>query len=259
MLTALLGRGVLLDIPRLRGMDGLEPGEAVAPEELDAAEKAQGVRLSKGDIFAFRTGHHRRRLELGPWNNGYDGEGKAGLHASVMPWLHERQVSAFFPDGDGETVPSNVDGIICEFMLFRSWLWEWFAQTVYSLRSWSRFVKQKAAGISWSWRRPCGYREGLGPCLIRLRFFEGFSESASGVAEKLKERRSWKSLWACLVFFAFRHPDLYKTEANHVQCDLHLRQPTWMTVCRGKVMSAGVNQDRRLFNPDCLEPRQTPS
>ncbi len=108
----IVGRGVLLDIPRLRGIKWLEPGEAVTPEELDAAEKAQGVRLSKGDIFAFRTGHHRRRLELGPWNNGYDGEGKAGLHASVMPWLHERQVSAFFPDGDGETVPSNVDGII---------------------------------------------------------------------------------------------------------------------------------------------------
>ena len=81
-------RRQVADIPRLRGVKWLEPGEAVTTEELEAAEKAERVRLGKGDIFVFRTGHHRRRLELGPWNNGYDGEGKAGLHASVMPWLH---------------------------------------------------------------------------------------------------------------------------------------------------------------------------
>jgi kynurenine formamidase len=108
----IVGRGVLLDIPRLLGVKWLEPGEAVTREELEAAEKAQGVRLGEGDIFLFRTGHHRRRLELGPWNNGYDGEGKAGLHATTMLMLHERKVAAFLPDGDGETVPSNVEGII---------------------------------------------------------------------------------------------------------------------------------------------------
>lgn len=107
----LVGRGVLLDIPRLRGVKWLEPGEAVSTAELEAAEKAQGVRLSEGDIFVFRTGHHRRRLELGPWNNGYDGEGKAGLHVETIRMLHERKVAAFFPDGDGETVPSNVEGL----------------------------------------------------------------------------------------------------------------------------------------------------
>ncbi len=107
----IVGRGVLLDIPRLRGVKWLEPGEAVTREELEAAEKAQGVRLGEGDIFVFRTGHHRRRLELGPWNNGYDGEGKAGLHSNVMLMLHERKVAVFLPDGDGDTVPSNVEGV----------------------------------------------------------------------------------------------------------------------------------------------------
>lgn len=28
-----------------------------------------------------------------------------------MTLLHERKVAAFFPDGDGDTVPSNVEGI----------------------------------------------------------------------------------------------------------------------------------------------------
>jgi kynurenine formamidase len=107
-----VGRGVLLDIPRLRGVPWLEPGTAVSRAELEAAEQAEGVHLDEGDLFVFRTGHHYRRLELGPWDNGYSGEGKAGLHVDVIPLLHERHVAGFLPDGDGETVPSTVDGIL---------------------------------------------------------------------------------------------------------------------------------------------------
>ncbi len=107
----IIGRGVLLDIPRLRGVKWLEPGEAVTREELEVAEKAENVRLGEGDIFVFRTGHHRRRLELGSWNNGYNGEGKAGLDPHAILMLHERKVAAFLPDGDGETVPSKVEGV----------------------------------------------------------------------------------------------------------------------------------------------------
>ena len=106
-----VGRGVLLDIPRLRGVPWLEPGTAVTRAELEEAERSQGVSLGPGDLFVFRTGHHRRRLELGPWDNGYTGEGKAGLHVDAMPLLHERQIAGFLPDGDGETVPGTVDGI----------------------------------------------------------------------------------------------------------------------------------------------------
>jgi len=43
----IIGRGVLLDIPRLRGLKWLEPGEAVTRDELEAAEKTQGVRSEK--------------------------------------------------------------------------------------------------------------------------------------------------------------------------------------------------------------------
>jgi kynurenine formamidase len=107
----LVGRGVLLDLPRFRGDRWLEPGEAVTRAELEACEEAQGVRLEEGDIFVYRTGHHRRRLELGPWDNGPDGEGKAGLHVDTVPWMHERGIAAFLPDGDGEAIPSTVEGI----------------------------------------------------------------------------------------------------------------------------------------------------
>jgi kynurenine formamidase len=107
----IVGRGVLLDIPRFRKVKWLELGEAVTAQEIEAVERFQGVRLGEGDIFLFRTGHHRRRLELGSWNNGCDGEGQAGLHVNAMVLLHERKVAAFLPDGDGETVPSNVEGV----------------------------------------------------------------------------------------------------------------------------------------------------
>ncbi len=109
--TGLVGRGVLFDIPRFRGVEWLEPGEAVSREELEAYEAAMGIEMREGDIFVFRTGHHRRRLALGAWDNSSAGEGKAGLHVDTVPWMHERRISAFLPDGDGEAVPSSVDGI----------------------------------------------------------------------------------------------------------------------------------------------------
>jgi kynurenine formamidase len=106
-----VGRGVLLDIPRLRGVSWLEPGTAVSRAELEAAEESEGLRLGEGDLFVFRTGHHRRRSELGPWDNGYSGEGKAGLHVHAISLLHERHMAGFLPDGDGEAIPSTVEGI----------------------------------------------------------------------------------------------------------------------------------------------------
>jgi kynurenine formamidase len=109
----IVGRGVLLDIPRLRGVDWLEPGEAVTRGELEACVEAEGVALGEGDFLVLRTGHHARRLALGAWDNGPPplGEGKAGLHVDAIPWMHELGIAAFLPDGDGETVPSVVDGI----------------------------------------------------------------------------------------------------------------------------------------------------
>lgn len=109
--NGIVGRGVLLDAARYRGVQWLEPGEAVERAELEAIEKAEGVQLGEGDILVFRTGHHARRRALGPWRNDPppEGEGKAGLAVDAIPWMHERRIAAFLPDGDGETVPSNVE------------------------------------------------------------------------------------------------------------------------------------------------------
>lgn len=107
----IVGRGVLIDIPRLKGVPWLEPGQAVTREDIEAAEAAQGVRLGEGDIMVFRTGHHRRRLKLGAWDVGYTGQGRAGLDPYSLTLLQERRVAVFLPDGDGEVVPGPMQEI----------------------------------------------------------------------------------------------------------------------------------------------------
>jgi kynurenine formamidase len=107
----IVGRGVMIDAARYRGVKWLEPGEIVTREEVEAIEQAEGVRLGEGDLMVFRTGHHRRRLELGAWDAGYTGQGRAGLDPYVIALLHERKVAGFLPDGDGELVPSYVQGL----------------------------------------------------------------------------------------------------------------------------------------------------
>jgi len=44
----LVGRGVLLDIPRLRGIPWIEPGEHIFRDDLEAAERAQGLGIRRG-------------------------------------------------------------------------------------------------------------------------------------------------------------------------------------------------------------------
>ncbi|MDX1383305.1 MAG: cyclase family protein, partial [Thermoanaerobaculia bacterium] len=83
-------RGVLVDVAWLEGVDYLEPGTAITPSDLAAWEKRTGVTIGAGDALLVRTGRWARRAEKGPWGAN---EGSAGLHASVLPWLHQRGVA----------------------------------------------------------------------------------------------------------------------------------------------------------------------
>jgi kynurenine formamidase len=104
----LIGRGVLLDIPRLRGVPWLEPGEHIYDDDLEAAERAQGVSVGEGDILLVRTGHAGRLAELGPWNTP---EAKAGLHPLAMRFVADRAVAALCSDGNSDTAPSTTEGV----------------------------------------------------------------------------------------------------------------------------------------------------
>jgi kynurenine formamidase len=104
----LVGRGVLLDIPRLRGVPWLEPGQHVLREDLEAAERAQDVTVGESDIVLVRTGHVRRLAEHGSWDTA---AAKAGLHPRAMPLLAERCVAALGSDGNSDTAPSTTEGV----------------------------------------------------------------------------------------------------------------------------------------------------
>jgi kynurenine formamidase len=104
----LVGRGVLLDVPRVRGVPWLEPGDNVSLADLDAAERDHEVRVGTGDILLVRTGHTRREAELGLWDTGSE---KAGLHPTTASFLAERQVAALGSDGNSDTAPSSTEGI----------------------------------------------------------------------------------------------------------------------------------------------------
>lgn len=100
-------RGVLIDVPALRGVEALEPGEPIFVEDLEAAEQASGERVRRGDALLVRTGRWRWRELHGAWDAR---QVLAGLHASCLPWLHEREIAVLGGDGVSDVVPSQVDG-----------------------------------------------------------------------------------------------------------------------------------------------------
>ncbi len=103
-----VGRGVLMDIPRLKGVAYLEPRTAITPADLDAWEKQAGLKVGSGDIVFFRTGRWARRAKVGPWDIGTE---SAGLHPSVAQWLKARDVAIVGWDGHGEVMPTVAKGV----------------------------------------------------------------------------------------------------------------------------------------------------
>ncbi|GAW50137.1 MULTISPECIES: cyclase family protein [unclassified Nocardioides] len=87
-------RGVLLDVARARGVDWLADDEYVTVEDLEAAEALAGVEVGRGDAVLVHVGLERREQVLGP----EDPTRRAGLHASCLPWLHDRQVAVYSGD-----------------------------------------------------------------------------------------------------------------------------------------------------------------
>ena len=96
--TGIVGRGVLLDIPRVRGVDWLEPGDVITPDELDAT----GVTVEQGDIVLVHIGRDRRRDALGPWNTY---AGLAGLAPECARWLYDKDPSVLGCDGVSDVNP----------------------------------------------------------------------------------------------------------------------------------------------------------
>jgi len=98
------GRGVFLDIPRLRGVEWLDLHDQISADELQAAESAQNVKVGEGDILLIGTGRDARRRAKGAWSPA---EGLAGLDATCVPWLHDRKVACLGCDGVSDAMPGD--------------------------------------------------------------------------------------------------------------------------------------------------------
>jgi kynurenine formamidase len=101
-------RGVLIDIPRLKGLPWLEPGTPVTLRDIEAWEEETGIEVLPGDAVFLRTGKWARRAALGPWKVGMAGP-DAGWHWSVIPWFKARDVAIIADDGPNDVRPPGVE------------------------------------------------------------------------------------------------------------------------------------------------------
>ena len=107
--NGLVARGVLLDVPRLRGIRWLEPGEHVFREQLEAAELEQGVVLREGDVLLVRTGHARRLRRAGTVGDGHREGGAAPDRDAVRS--RSAGSRSLGCDGNSDTAPSSTEGV----------------------------------------------------------------------------------------------------------------------------------------------------
>ena len=106
----IVSRGVLLDIPALKGVQWLEPGTPIEAADLEAAEERQGLKVEDGDILLIGTGRDARRASEGEW--AWNELGLAGLYADCLPFLHERGVAVLGCDGVSDVLPSGIEDSI---------------------------------------------------------------------------------------------------------------------------------------------------
>ncbi len=102
--NGLVTRAILVDIPRLKGLDYLEPGTKVYQEDIEAWEKKVGVTSGSGDALLLRTGRWIRRAEHGPTLK------MSGWDASVIPFLAERDIALLGAESVHEA-PESVPGL----------------------------------------------------------------------------------------------------------------------------------------------------
>jgi kynurenine formamidase len=100
MADGVVGRGVLLDVPRALGIDFLDRGQLVTVADLEATEAAEALTVGPGDILLVAWGRDaRRRAREGTF------DGFSGLHAECLPWLQEREVAVLGSDGISDPMP----------------------------------------------------------------------------------------------------------------------------------------------------------
>jgi kynurenine formamidase len=103
-----LTRGILVDIPLLKGVSYMGDDEAVFPEDLEAWEKKAGLRIGSGDAVFLRTGRWLRVKEKGDLDLNVKAP---GLYATCGKWLKDRDIAILGSDVVQDVRPSRVEGV----------------------------------------------------------------------------------------------------------------------------------------------------
>ena len=98
-------RGVLVDVPMLRGVDWIERGEGVMPDDILRAEERCGFRVEEGDVLLVRTGQHYRRGVEGPVDTAM--AGSTACQAACLPLFRERGIAMIGTDTGNDVNPSG--------------------------------------------------------------------------------------------------------------------------------------------------------
>lgn len=105
----MVGRGVLLDVPRHKGLDALDDGYAITNDDLDATAAAQGVEIRRGDFVIVRTGQQEAYMARGDWGS-YAGGDAPGLAFETCYWIKDKEIAAICSDTWGcEVRPNETD------------------------------------------------------------------------------------------------------------------------------------------------------
>jgi kynurenine formamidase len=102
----IVGRGVLLDVPRARGVPWLEPGDQIHVEDLEACLRLEDVTVGRGDILLIRTGQMAQCHDAGSWGS-YAGGAAPGLALDTATWIFDREIAAVATDTWGMEVLPN--------------------------------------------------------------------------------------------------------------------------------------------------------
>jgi kynurenine formamidase len=111
---SVVGRGVLLDVARYKGVDNLEKGYIITPADLMATARSQNVRIESGDMLLIRTGWISVLREH-PWpmrGNEPVEFGEPGIGLQAVHWMKDREIAAIaFDSMAGEAMPFDPEAL----------------------------------------------------------------------------------------------------------------------------------------------------
>jgi len=117
-------RGVMVDVPSLRGKELLEKGHAVTPDEVESFLGKQKLTVGKGDALLVYTGVSRLWTEPAKYNEYW--EDCPGIGYELAKWLDKKDVSVSGADTPGsEVAPPEQKGTrlpVHQYLITKCWI-----------------------------------------------------------------------------------------------------------------------------------------